>query len=419
MKKAGVALLLLGLALPARPAEIVSFRGYLKNFFTAIFPPSYQENRSVLREPAYGLVDERLRLKLDLRLTSRIAFDGAYEISARVQDPRLFEESIYFSGQNPPDYRFADLRKQIYPGPGQSTASFGLFENLDRFVVSVKTSAADILVGRQPVAWGSGRVINPTDVLAPFAFDEPDKEDRRGVDALRVRVPLGPLDELDVGAVAGRDFEPSKSAFYLRAKTTQLKTDVSGLAMSFRTHLLLGLDIARSIGGAGFWLEAAQVVPRFFQKEEEEETRSYFRASLGFDYNFSAKSYAFFEYHFNGAGETRSRNYLGQLSSPAYQDGFVYLLGRQYVSVGSTYQVTPLLPFTGLVIINLNDGSFVLAPHLEYNIAENIYLAAAGYLGFGKRPESAPGLAGLQPSLLHSEFGAYPGVVFASFRVYF
>lgn len=419
MKKAAGVLALLLLSLPALPADFFTLRGYFKNFFIAIFPPATSEAGTVERAPAYGAVDDKLRLKLGFRFTSALSLDCAYEISPRVQDPRLFEESIYFSGQNPPEYRLADLRERLYPGPAQTSASFGLFQNLDRFVITVKTSAADILVGRQPVAWGSGRVFNPTDVLAPFAFDELDKEERRGVDAIRVRVPVGPLDEIDFGAAAGRNFARSESAFYLRGKTNQLRTDISGLVMSFRNHLLLGLDIARSIGGAGFWFEAADVVPVFFQSGGAERAPGYFRASLGFDYNFSGRTYGFIEYHFNGAGESRPQAYLGLLSSPAFRDGFVYMFARHYVSIGSTYQITPLIPFTGLVILNLNDGSLVFAPHLEYNIAENIYLAAGGYLGFGKRPESAPGSGGQPPNLLSSEFGAYPGVVFASFRVYF
>ncbi|RKX19662.1 MAG: hypothetical protein DRP26_03045, partial [Candidatus Zixiibacteriota bacterium] len=60
-----------------------------------------------------------------------------------------------------------------------------------------------------------------------------------------------------------------------------------------------------------------------------------------------------------------------------------------------------------------------LSTHIEYNISENIYLAAGAYLGIGEH------LKLLFPDELmpyteyHSEFGAYPNIYFSSFRVYF
>jgi hypothetical protein len=57
-------------------------------------------------------------------------------------------------------------------------------------LLTIKIGAADIFIDRQAVAWGSGRLFNPTDVVTPYAFNELDKEERLGVDAVRVRVTL-------------------------------------------------------------------------------------------------------------------------------------------------------------------------------------------------------------------------------------
>jgi len=50
------------------------------------------------------------------------------------------------------------------------------------------------------------------------------------------------------------------------------------------------------------------------------------------------------------------------------------------------------------------------------NIAEDIYLAAGATLGIGRRPSKETPSA---DPLLRSEFGAYPDMYWASFRVYF
>ena len=81
--------------------------------------------------------------------------------------------------------------------------------------------------------------------------------------------------------------------------------------------------------------------------------------------------------------------------------------------------MNPLLPFNAVVFVNLNDGSITLAPNLEYNIAENIYLGGGAYIGVGKRPEIVPLGETNTATRFHSEFGAYPTMFYTSFRVYF
>jgi hypothetical protein len=404
---------------PAGAVDRLSFRGYVKNFSILIMPPASILGETTVDEPDLGAVNNRLRLEMGYRPSSRISVDIAYDVSPRIQDSRLFGQGLFFPGLTLPEYRLLDFRDMLYPGPGQTPASFALYHNLDRFSVTVRTGGADIILGRQAVAWGSARVINPTDIIAPFSFNELDKEERSGVDAVRVRVPLGSLDELDMGAVAGRDFASGNNAFFIRGKTYQLKTDVSGLLLAFRNHLLIGLDLARALGGAGLWVEAAWVIPDVFRENRPEKEKGYGRVSFGLDYSPSSRTYGFIEYHFNSAGAGRQEDYITLLDTIPYRDGAVYLLGRHYLDVGTTVQISPLVPFTGLVILNLNDGSAVLAPQLEYNIAENIYLAGGGYIGFGKRPETIPAPIESPTLLFHSEFGAYPDMVFASFRVYF
>jgi hypothetical protein len=404
---------------PAGAADRLSFRGYIKNFSILLLPPTSLMEGTTIDEPDMGAVTNRLRLEMDYRPSNRISVDIAYDISPRVQDRRLFRQDLFLPGLTLPEYRLLDFRDILYPGPGETPESFALFHNLDRLAVTVRTDGADIILGRQAVAWGSARVINPTDVIAPFSFNELDKEERLGVDAVRVRIPLGPMDELDTGVVAGRNFAAGNNAFFIRGKTYQLRTDISGLLLAFRNHLLVGLDLARALGGAGFWAEAAWVFPDAFRKERRETEKSYCRVSLGLDYSPSGRTYGFIEYHFNSAGAGRPEDYIALLDAIAYRDGAVYLLGRHYLNFGTTVQISPLLPFTGLVILNLNDRSVVLAPQLEYNIAENIYLAGGAYIGFGQKPETIFSSPDSSSRLFHSEFGAYPDMIFTSFRVYF
>jgi hypothetical protein len=397
----------------------INVNGYYKLFSTGFKMPDYRLETGEQEEPAIGAVNNRLRMKLSIAVSKWLSFEAAYDFSPRIQDPLLFQEGIFFAAIDPVGYRVDDFSDRIYPAKGEAVSSFGIFHNLDRCFFTIKTSVADIFIGRQAIAWGSGHFINPTDVIAPFTFNELDTEERRGVDAVRVRIPLGMMDELDLGYVPGKDFKFKNSAFYVRGKTYLLKTDAAFLLMGFRENLLIGLDVTRAIGGAGAWFEAAYVDPDFFNKDKEQfmDEKSYFRASVGMDYTFTGKLYGFFEYHFNSAGKKKPGDYTDVFYSTAFTEGATYLLGQHYLNLGMTYRVSALVPFTGLVFINLNDGSVTLSPVLEYNIAENIYLAGGAYVGIGKRPEIVDLSTGT--FRFHSEFGAYPAMFYTSFRVYF
>lgn len=406
-------LLFLGALLPA--AGELHFSGYAKSFASGIFPAAIRSGDRSASEPALGSLSNRLRLQLDYRPRKWLSLQLAYDLVPEVLAKSLRDGSFFPPVPDPGSYRWRDLPGDLFSA--SATGSFAVRQNLDRLNLQVRFPWASLTVGRQVVAWGSARVVNPTDVIAPFSFHELDVEDRRGVDAVRLRIPAGKLQELDLGWVSGTGAAAGRNAWYFRGSFHSWNSDWSLLLMSFRRHLLLGVDVSRSLGGAGIWLEAAYVRSHRDPEEAPTTPEGYFRASGGIEYFFSDHLSGFCEYHLNGAGAAAAGHYEGDFALPAYRDGAVYLLGRHYLCLGGVVHVHPLLPLTLLVIGNLGDLSLEFSPTLEYNLAQNIYLAAGAYIGLGKKAEAAPAPAG--QALLRSEFGAYPGLVFTSFRIYF
>jgi hypothetical protein len=406
---------------PAYASDSVTISGYVKNFSMVFDEPDALEDGE---GSPIGAVNTRLRLKLSVRPDGPLNFHAAYDISPRIQDPSLFLESPYLFAMDPSSYRIEDFDTRITPKGDNPDTSFGLYQNLDRFLVTLQYGFGDIYIGRQSIAWGSAHMINPTDILAPFSFTELDQEERFGVDALRVRIPLGLMNELDMGYVFGKDFSSREHAFFIRGKGYHWQTDMAILLMGFKEHAMLGIDLTRSMGGAGVWLEAAYVKPDFFRDSNApadpiSNSPGYTRISIGMDGSLNEKLYGFVEYHFNSAGTSSPEGYRDLFSTPAYRDGAVYLMGEHYLCVGGNYQLHALAPVNANLLYNLQDHSLSFSPGIEYNIAEDIYIAAGATLGIGKRPRQSP-LPGPSGDLhLRSEFGAYPDMYWASFRVYF
>ena len=234
--------------------------GYYKNFSTAFNSPLPEASMM-------GVVVNRLRFNLSYAPTDSLSFAFAYDFTPRVQDPLLFSQSPFAVGIASSRYRVADFESLLYPSEDEPISSVGIYHNLDRASVQFSTDFADFSIGRDAIAWGSARIVNPTDIIAPYTYDQLDTEDRVGVDAIRVRIPVGVMGEIDAGYIFGPDFDFDKSAVFLRTQLNAVETDFSILLLEFQKDLLVGLDVARGIGGAGFWLETAYVFAEPFDDE--------------------------------------------------------------------------------------------------------------------------------------------------------
>jgi hypothetical protein len=412
-----LAILIIAGSISPAAAGDYSLGGYAKSYFSLFDPASVQEAGGTGIDPSpEALLSNRLRLQASYSPKPSLRFEAAYDLAPRFQSEGLTGGAFPAGGIDPFSYRAVDLDPTLYPTEQGSAPHFSLGQNLDRASLTVRTRPADITIGRQAVAWGSARAVNPTDVLAPFTFETLDTEDRIGIDAVRVRVPLGTLSEIDAGYVFGKDFEFGESAFYARTGLNFLRTDLSVLVMGFRGNLLLGVDLARPLGGAGAWLEAAGVIAGALARENNPTDENYFRASAGMDYNFTGELYGFLEYHFNGAGASRAAEYTSLYDKTAYTEGAVYLLGRHYLIPGVVYQFSPLCTVTFQSLINVTDPSVFLAPQVEYNISPNVYIGAGAFIGIGKKPVLGDTASSVD---LRSEFGGYSNLYHASLRRYF
>ena len=380
--------------------------GYYKNFSTAFNSPL--PDASMM-----GIVVNRLRLNFSYAPTDSLSFDFAYDFTPRVQDPLLFSQPPIAVGIASSRYRLADFEASIYPGTDAPTGSVGIYHNLDRAAVQFSTDFADFSIGRDAIAWGSARIINPTDIIAPYTFDQLDTEDRVGVDAFRVRIPVGVMGEIDTGYIFGSNFDFDKSAVFLRTQLNAVETDFSILLLEFperstrrfrcsARHWRRGILVRRRLtclppglmkvpmfriticGPPSVWIIASGERPiRLLNIISMEQAQG------------------------------KPENFLKNLEQPAYTRGGVYLLGTHYLAPGIAYQLTPLISLSGQMLFNLSDPSTWIAPQIAYNVAEDIHLSVGGFISIGKRPKNG------DSTQFQSEFGSYPNLFFSSFRVYF
>lgn len=395
-------------------AEGLTLSGWGKQYLGVTGMQEHVTPPAVAAYEPQGTVQQTLRLRLFYKPADWFSAEAAWQVSPTVSQMEsnalgaLFTPSLN-------DYRITDLADTLYTGP-RSQISFP--HSLDRLNVTFSLPFMDIYAGRQAISFGAAKFLNPTDVFAPISFQDINREEKVGVDAVRVKFPLGDMNELDAGYVFGPDGRFSKSAAFLRGKFALWETDFTLMLVEYQYNLLAGLSIERSIGGAGVWCEAAYTAdgPLEGRRIDDDDLR----LSAGADYNFSEVNLVLFgEYHFSLAGELYPSKYLvNALTKAAYRDSGVYLLGSHYLALGFTWEIVPLLNGSFQTLVNLTDGSLLISPRLEYSMADDLFLDVGASVGAGTTARQG-NLLGITYPIPRSEFGLYPYTVYTTVRLYF
>lgn len=409
MKKLVLIFLVL-LAFPVSGDDIpLELRGYYKSF---LYFYDYKDGTDNELESDKNLLNQNVfRLKLFSDPAEWLSMEVAYSLSPTVSMHPSDGMSMITPSVD--SYRVVDVDETIL-----TQGNFKLNNNIDRLTFSFALPFADIIIGRQAISFGSARFFNPTDVFSPFSFQELNKEEKFGIDAIRVKFPLGEMGEIDLGYVFGHHADWKKSAAFARVRFPIGNYDISIIAMEYKTHLMAGLNVSGSIGGAGVWFEGAYTFAGLLEDGSDMDfDKSFVRLSAGFDYYFPHDIYFFFEYHYSQAGTLDSDeyliNYLNQTA--AYQDSGVYLMGEHYLAPGLTWQVHPLVSFAFTVLFNCADPSGMISASLDWSIVEDVSISAGANISLGKRSNFYK----IPFPQVNSEFGFYPDIYYVNLKMYF
>lgn len=347
--------------------------------FSGSFLSLFSRFRTVIAPSQDVMLDlSRLRLRLEGEPITHLALDVQYD-----------NELLLGSYLATPQYALTKERGAAtgfdldhdYAAGDDVVARYRIY----RATVSWSGANTDVTVGRQRVALGTGQFWSPLDLLNPIDPTRLERDYRSGVDAVLVERRLGALTRLD--GVYAPATERTKSVVAGYGHGNARGMDYSVLIGTFRGDKAIGVDFSSSIGGLGIRGEATMTRPA--------SGAPFGRVLLGADYGFRNTLNLTGELYYNGQGTSDPAGYdLDGLFA-----GRVLNLAQLYGAVAAVYQITPLVKIAGYGILNVDDGSGVLWPRLEYSTAANIDLAVGIQL-FTGGPQSEYGRFS---NLLHSE----------------
>jgi len=379
----GFALVLIALLCMAGTAVSESdwdFRGYYKNLASvAHVEPG---GLGVAAGSAETRWDDyqRLRFKLDGVGTAWSAVMH-YEWRALLgssADADLREAAWLRSGRR----RFLDLDSGILSG-----SELDVDHGVDRLAVTVFSDDVSLSLGRQSVTWGSALVWSPVDLFSAFSPDEIDRDEKPGVDAVRLTVTFAGDTFIDLVAEP-LDLDDSYSAdsdstCAMRVQTHVGEYDVALCGGYVASDYVAGCDFAGYLGDAGFRGEA------LYTWTDGQAVEDYLRGTLGVDYGFQGmgQPYVAVEYYHNGFGTNDEEGYAALLEQDAvrrlFARGTAYNVGRDYV--GLVVRLTPsaLTSIRSQTVINIGDGSAREFVTGALSVGDNTDLIVGANIGFG------------------------------------
>jgi hypothetical protein len=383
MRRAAAALLVLALAVPAS----ASFRasGYLKTV--------YQYSHGTLDGRPYNLDTSRARLTLD---------DSQGLFRAHADYDQQLAAGSYF--------RTADFKAYGYAPPSpwltmQGTISTGTLNGYGhgayRAWLGFDGDAGTVRVGRQRIAWGTGKIWDPTDVLNPYQPTAVERDERRGVDAAYARLGIGDLGQAEL--VWAPDDTWVDHALLARGRNNIAGWDFSlmgGKVAGSTASVVLGGDFAGTVLEGTLHGEWVVFRPQY--------RADYWKGDIGYDYTVPTetkwrwlKDAAFVVEYLhagNGTKDVRLYDYAPVLA------GTENTVAQDYVAGTFSKDLHPLVKLELYGVANADDASTFFAPALTYNALENLYLSAAVQRFGGTR---------------RTEYGRLPNQLILSAQYYF
>lgn len=355
--------LFLMISVPAFAQIDYSFSGYVADM------PIYSKNNPDLARlfsyPNNQFINlTRVRLRPEVYLWSGARLNMEYEADALYSPQNV---SVLFNEINTNRQVF-NLKWNIV-----DKENLNILHYIDRLYMRQGFSWGNIIVGRQRIAWGVGRVWSPTDLFNPINPANFSKIEKDGADAASLTYYLGNFTDLNLVYNPQEKIENSNYGF--RFRTNVMEYDLAFVGGYFDNRVILGGDFAGNFFDAGIRGEG------IISMDKNNLRNNYTKIVFGMDNQFTSKLYALFEYQYNGQGATDKLKY----DFTGLIDGRLLNLSRNYLYVSGTYQLTPLLSLTLAENSNLNDGSGFAMVGGTYSLSNNATLDLGSLITYGNK----------------------------------
>jgi len=283
---------------------------------------------------------------------------------------------------------------------------------LDRISLRWSYQDLDITIGRQPINLATTFYFTPNDFFSPFAAQSFFRVYKSGVDAFRAELSLDDFSQLSIISVLGYKAEKDSDTGWSNSPDSHRTSHLmrwSNTYGNIDASILLGHIFDKNIMGIGIqgelfdWLGIR--LEGHYGKPNKSYLDNYHQLSLGLEHRWENTLQLRLELFYNGQGNKSVADYQTALNQ--YKSLY---LARNYIALGGSYEITPLLLAESVLLNNLNDQSQLLSLNAVYSLSDESEMVFNINLPFGQNPDNG---------MINTEFGSYPVSINLELRSYF
>lgn len=356
----------------------------------------------------------RIRAELNTMHNDWINSELAYEHRATwySDSPGALSGGIFLPLQADAPYRITQLDWKIT----EHDDRFSYHHEIDRMLLAFHPEWGQAVVGRQAIGLGRGVMFGAIDIFSPFNPLEIDRQWRRGVDAVRVEYQTS--DTTSVEVIMALDENWDESALIGRLRGYVGNIDGELIFGKRGRDDMIGAATSAAVGDAEVHLEGA-----LFDTPEEQPHGGTFgdehlvvKAVAGASYTFDIGNglTVLGEYHYSGFGMKDISEAPLYFLNPEYRErylrGDTQILSREALGYNLSYSFNETTAGAFMVIHDPSDGSGVVSPSVNLDLADNVSLTGNIFIPWGDEPSNGQ---------LKSTYGGTPLSVYFQLSMYF
>ncbi len=310
---------------------------------------------------------------------SRWDFNVAYQLMGVYGDGRELpaaQTGLLGTAPLPSDRtRLFDLADTI-----EENDDYALVHRLDRFNAGYTGEKFVARFGRQAISWGNGLLFTPMDIFNPFDPTLFDKEYKTGDDMLYSQYLRDNGHDIQLVSVfrrdpSSRDVEAEQGSLAVKYHALLGSSEFGGseldlLAASHYDDTVLGIGGNTALGGA---VVSGDIV----YTDTGENAYTSYVAGLSYSWVWWEKNFSgIAEFYHNDFGLSDINSATDLLARPdlleRIERGELYALGRDYLAMSVTVELTPLFLLTPNIFANLHDSSALVQLSAQYNWKQNL-----------------------------------------------
>lgn len=370
----------------------------------------YPDDRQLFPDQSTGIALCRFRFDLNAYRGETMKMECSYENSGHWISHDDLESTgagiLPVTGEAP--WRITQLYEK-WTTEDRFTAA----HEIDRALIALHPDWGDVIIGRQAIGLGRGRLFTAVDLFSPFSPLEIDREWRRGVDALRIEYRLSATSAMEGIGIFGRQWE--ESAALVRWRGYFGNTDAELLVGKRAEDEFLGMVFSFALLEAEWHMEGVLFRIPHSHPHGGPFDRTVPKAVFGGSYTFNVGNGLTLlgEYCYSGFGTKDTDHVSKLLSMPEYQKrylrGDMQIMGRHALGLQTSYPFNESLQTSMNLFVSPADSSGMLAPSLRWDFSQTGSFLIAAYLSWGDKPQNGA---------IQSEYGALPISLFTQLSFY-